>query len=169
VAASGTAARSTTVDAFAKRFVLETMRMHLHSFNYRRVVEDTTIGPYRVPKGWLIRICLHEAHNSSDLFPAPDEFHPSRTGSGSFGTTEFSPFSEGPRSCPADGFTMAVAESFVLRLALGFDVRVVRDGPAWRPNRHWAYWLPSADLRLELAALGRPPSAANLGEPGRTG
>jgi cytochrome P450 len=167
VATSGTAAQGATVDAFAKRFVLETMRMRLPAFNYRRVVRDISIGPYRVPKGWLIRICRHEAHCSSDVSPAPDEFNPPRFAKSS-GPSEFCPFSEGPHSCPAEGFAMAVAETFVLRLALAFEVRAVRDGPAWRPNRHWAYWVPSADFRLELAALGRPPGAAHLGGHGWT-
>lgn len=147
-------------DALTRHFVLEVLRMWMTPYVYRKVARDLDLGPYRIPRGWLLRVCLREAHRRQDVFPAPDAFDPTRFSARSFGATEFLPFSSGPHACLADGFVMAVAETFFATFAQRFDGRVVRDGPV-EPmhNRHWAYWRPSRDLRVSVTPRldGRMP------------
>ena len=142
---------ASAADDLARHFVLEMLRMHMTPYVYRQVVRDTRLGPYAVPRGWLLRICLREAHRRSDVFPEPDRFDPSRFAGRSVDPTEFCPFSHGPHACFAAEFVMAVGQTFSRQLAERFDTLVVQDGAVERGNRHWSYSRPSTRLRIALA------------------
>jgi cytochrome P450 len=135
--------------------------MRMTPYIYRKVVRDLRLGSYRVPRGWLLRICVREAHHRPDVFPSPDAFEPSRFAARSFGPDEFCPFSAGPHACFADTFVMAVARTFLVHLALNYDERIARDGPVEGSNRHWTYGQPGAQLRVSLTPRGSPSSPAS--------
>lgn len=44
----------------------------------RETLEDVEIGPYRIPAGWLVMVSPAVAHQSAELFAAPDQFDPLR-------------------------------------------------------------------------------------------
>lgn len=149
-------------DTLARNVVLETLRLEMTPYIYRRVISDCHLGGYLVPKGWLVRFCLREAHRRPDVFAQPDRFAPSRFAGRDYGPEVFWPFSVGAHTCLADRFSIAVAEMFVVELTRNYRVRVTKDAPPERANRHWAYWTPSRRLRIRL-----DPTAADLHPPTR--
>jgi len=161
IRAAADGAAPAAADELARLFVLETLRMRMTPYIYRKVVRDLRLGPYRVPRGWLLRICVREAHRRPEVFASPDAFEPSRFAARSFGPDEFCPFSAGPHACFADTFVMAVARTFLVHLALNYDERIARDGPVEGSNRHWTYGQPGVHLRVSLTPRGSPPSPAS--------
>jgi len=145
--------------ARAREFVMEVLRTSMSPYLYRKVTADCRLGQYRIPRGWLVRICLREAHHSPRTFERPQEFDPTRFGPEHRRSGEFWPFSIGVHACFAEGFVMAVATGFMQELA-AHHLQALSDGPAERNNRHWAYAVPSRQLRVLLtSATGAGPQA----------
>lgn len=140
------------VHALAAAFVLETIRLHENRYIYRTAVRQMRIGSYTVPKGWLVRLCLGEAHEQPSRFPAPRDFQPERFVDGHYDPAAFCPFGAGRHACLGADIAVAIATTFVRETALGYDLAVVRDGTAWRINRHWGLWRPSMQLRITVAS-----------------
>jgi cytochrome P450 len=151
----------------AREFILEVLRLDVSRYIYREAVADCQVGPYRVPAGWLVRVCLRESHRDPQFFDRPLEFDPGRFAASRFDPNRFWPFGTAMHACFAERFVMAVAEQFLLALA-AHDVRVVADGPRERVNRHWAFALPSRQLRVSLADVGYVPAGLNLVGTGST-
>ncbi len=156
--ASGQEIRATAgsrIDALATNFVNETLRMHQSEYLYREVVREIRIGPYRIPRGWLVRVCVRECHDRPDVFPNPERFDPGRFAAREYARTEYCPFSDGTHSCFGAGLAVMIAKTLVLVLATEFEVRKTADGPAVRQgNRHWSHWRPSHALRVALSRQG---------------
>jgi hypothetical protein len=89
---------STNAADLAAQVVQETMRLHQSEFIYREVTGDVHVGEYRIPPGWLIRVCVREAHDDPAIFPEPGEFRPERFAGRTYGRTEYCPFSDGTHS-----------------------------------------------------------------------
>jgi len=151
----------------AREFILEVLRLDVSRYVYREAVADCQVGPYRVPAGWLVRVCLREAHRDPQFFDRPLEFDPGRFAASHFGPDRFWPFGTALHACFAEHFVMAIAERFLLTLA-AHDVRVVADGPDERVNRHWAFALPSRQLRVSLADVENVPAAPGWAGTGST-
>ena len=140
------------IEAMATSFVNETLRMHQSEYFYREVVKELTIGGYRIPKGWLMRICVRECHDNPAVFPNPRAFMPERFDARQYDKSEYCPFSDGAHSCFGAGLAVMIARTMVMALALGFEGRVVADGPVERAgNRHWSHWRPSRAFRVALS------------------
>ena len=149
--------RAGSVDAMATNFVNEVLRMHQSEYFYREVVREIAIGEYRVPPGWLVRICVRECHDRPDLFPDPARFDPTRFADRHFDRTEYCPFSDGAHSCFGAGLAIAIARNMVLALAAQFEVRGTADGPVVRQgNRHWSHWRPSLAFRVAVTRRAQP-------------
>ena len=131
------------------RFVAETLRLHASEFVYRVTREACTLGAFRIPQGWLVRVCVREAHRQACHFPEPDRFDPSR-----FATTPaagtYAPFGDGAHACFPAPAVLAAASGFVRELAESYTCRTAADAPAARVNRHWGFWEPGAGFRLYL-------------------
>ena len=57
----------------------ETLRIaSILSFTFREAVEDVEIEGYLIPRGWKVLPLFRTIHYSSDFFPDPDKFDPSR-------------------------------------------------------------------------------------------
>lgn len=154
----GAAGRS-RVEALATNFVNETLRMHQSEYFYREVIEDLSIDGFRIPKGWLLRICVRECHDNFAVFPNPKTFSPERFDSREYEKSEYCPFSDGTHSCFGAGLAVMIARTLVVVLALDFDGRTVSDGPVERAgNRHWSHWRPSRSFRVALARHDRAPA-----------
>lgn len=145
---------ASAIDDFATHFVQETLRTHGSTYVYRVVKRTCWLGPYRLTKGWLLRLCLRESHLRPEVFPDPTNFDPGRFARRSHDQTEFCPMGHGTHACPADPLVMEVARLFVRELALNYDVRTVADGKAEPRNRHWQFWRPSSQFRIAVSRRG---------------
>ena len=140
------------IDTALFHFVNETLRMHQSEYFYREVVRDTQIGAYRVPKGWLLRVCVRECHDNASVFPDPKTFNPGRFNGRHYDKTEYCPFSDGTHSCFGADLAVMIARALVTVLAVDFDGRCVADGPVERwGNRHWSHWRPNTKFRISLS------------------
>jgi cytochrome P450 len=138
-------------DALCTRVVLETLRLEQSEFLYRRTTCPLTVGPHTVPAGWLLRVNVHEAHRSPDVFGRPDAFDPERFLGRSFTKDEYSPFGAYRLACLGEQVTIAVGRVFTEELSR-FDLRTVRDAPAELGS--WGHWAPGRRWRLALHPAG---------------
>ena len=151
---TGSDAGSDSAATEATWFVMEELRLNGSPYVYRVLTRDCQFGEWRLPKGWLLRLCVREAHLSSHMFENPRTFdpcrfrHPNGRGSG------YSPFGPSDHACLGDTLVTEVARALVATAALNFSMRLVADGPAERGNRHWSFWRPSRDLRVHLSPRG---------------
>lgn len=94
------------------RVIQETMRVaSVLSFTFREAVEDVEYDGYLIPKGWKVLPLFRNIHHSSDFFPEPEKFDPSRFEVAPKPNT-FMPFGNGTHSCP--GNELAKLEMLVL-------------------------------------------------------
>ncbi len=143
------------VDALAASLVHETLRLFGTRYVYRRVAREVQLGSYRIPKGWLVRLCFDVAHDNPDRYPEPKRLDPSRFVEGCPGPVDYCPFGHGTHACVGADLTMEIARTVCREAALGYQIRTVADGAAWRINRHWGIWRPSALFRIAIAARTR--------------
>jgi cytochrome P450 len=150
VAPGGLEARATNV-------VNETLRRHQAEYFYRDVMRELRLGPYRIPKGWLLRVCMRESHDDPAVFPDPGRFDPGRFAARQYDRTEYCPFGDGPHACIGSGVSILIARTLVIALATDVDVRGVADAPPERAgNRHWSHWRPSPRFRVALRHREEP-------------
>jgi cytochrome P450 len=147
------------IEALASNFVSETLRLHQSEYFYREVQREIQIGDFRIPAGWLLRVCVRECHDNPAVFAEPHTFRPERFADRHYEKTEYCPFSDGTHSCFGAGLALMIARALVTVLAFDFDGRVVADGPSERDgNRHWSHWRPSKKLRVALSRRAATPA-----------
>ena len=140
------------------RIVMETLRMEQSEFLYRRVTRSFAYEGLTIPAGWMIRFCIRESHRDPSVFADPDRFDPDRFAARTYSREEYSPFGADSHACMGSHFTHVLGRLFVEELALGFDWRVVADGPAeLGGNRPGDHWRPSARQRVVMhSRIGHP-------------
>jgi cytochrome P450 len=131
---------------FAGPFVRETLRLSQSEYLYRRARRDIPVGDVVVPSGWLVRICVREAHRTA--FERGADFDPGRFVGQRYGRDEYSPFGAHRLACLGEHVTLEVARWFTLELA-NYRLDVVRDGQVEYSS--WSHWRPSRNLRVKLA------------------
>jgi cytochrome P450 len=145
IANDGSVERKT---ALAERFVMETLRMRQSEFIYRAVVQDIDFDGFRIPRGWLLRVCVWESHRDPDIFSDPDCFNPDRFLNRSYSRTEYSPLGASTHACLAAYLVNFVASTFVLEMASRFVVTSPDRGLVeLASSRHWA---PGAAFRIKI-------------------
>jgi len=155
---AATSGHPPAVNELATRIVQETLRLHQSEFFYREVTTDLQAGPYRIPRGWLVRVCVRECHDNPAVFPEPRVFRPERFIGRRYERTEYCPFSDGTHTPAGPELTMMVARTFATVLALHWNGHITRDGPIERDgNRHWNHWRPGSGLRVRLMTRSGPP------------
>ncbi|XP_048633789.1 abscisic acid 8'-hydroxylase 2-like isoform X1 [Brassica napus] len=94
------------------RVIQETLRAaSVLSFTFREAVQDVEFEGYLIPKGWKVLPLFRRIHHSSNFFPEPEKFEPSRFEVAPKPYT-FMPFGSGSHSCP--GSELAKLEMLVL-------------------------------------------------------
>ena len=133
--------------SFSRRFTLETIRRNQVEHLYRRVLADIEWEGVRIPKGWLLRICLAEAHRDAAVFPNPSHFTPDRFLNDPPTQSEFLPFGAFRRSCLGDGVTHAFLRQFLGTLVRDWDCRQIGES---HEDYHAWHWTPGSDFRVIL-------------------
>nr|XP_043635285.1 abscisic acid 8'-hydroxylase 2-like [Erigeron canadensis] len=94
------------------RVLQETLRAaSILSFTFREAIKDVEIEGYLIPCGWKVLPLFRTIHYSSDFFPDPDKFDPSRFEVAPRANT-YMPFGNGAHSCP--GSELAKVEMLIL-------------------------------------------------------
>ncbi|KAK1437081.1 hypothetical protein QVD17_02866 [Tagetes erecta] len=94
------------------RVIQETLRTaSILSFLFREAVEDVELEGYLIPRGWKVLPLFRTIHYSSEFFPDPDKFDPSRFEVAPRAST-YMPFGNGAHSCP--GSELAKVEMLIL-------------------------------------------------------
>ena len=83
----------------AALFVSETLRMEQSEHLYRVAKQDIEYDGIRIPRGWLVRLCVQESHRDPESFVDPDTFDPNRFRDHTYSRREYSPFGVGRRAC----------------------------------------------------------------------
>src|SRR5262249_15561462 len=81
--------------SLASLFVSETLRMEQSEHLYRVAERDIEYDGIRIPRGWLVRLCVHESHRNPEAFANPDMFDPNRFRDRAYSRREYSPFGIG--------------------------------------------------------------------------
>jgi cytochrome P450 len=134
-------------DSLADRMLLETLRRNQVEHLYRRVLDDIEWRGFRIPKGWLVRICLAEAHRNASIFPQPDQFKPERFLEAPPPQKQFLPFGAFRRSCIGESVVRTFGRQFLCTWAQGWDCRQV--GESHEEYAGW-HWTPGSDFRFVL-------------------
>jgi cytochrome P450 len=131
----------------AGRIVQETLRMEQSESRYRRALIDLNFDGIRIPKGWLVRMCIRESHRRDGVFADPDRFDPDRFTGRTYTRDEYAPFGVQRLACIGDNVARTAGEIFALELAK-FRWQVIGDGPAEIST--WDHSAPNPRLRVKL-------------------
>lgn len=136
----------------AARVVKETLRLEQSEFLFRRVTEDLEFEGFRIPKGWLVRVCIRDGHRDPTHFRDPDRFDPDRFLDPQFSGDAYSPLGFLQRGCLGGRLIDLIGTAFVTHLATTYDLEKIADGPREYGRAHWE---PSSRLRLRLHERSR--------------
>ena len=139
-------------DDLAMRIVQETLRLEQSESRYRRATADLELDGFRIPKGWLVRMCIRESHRDPRVFADPLRFDPERFANRTLTRAEYAPFGNFRLACIGEDVTKRVAARFARELACGFDWTVTKDSPPRINN--WGHNAPSAALSLRMTPVG---------------
>jgi cytochrome P450 len=139
----------------ATRIVQETLRLEQSESRYRRATADLELDGFRIPRNWLVRICVRESHQDATTFPNPEDFDPDRFLGRSFTRSQYAPFGAFRLACIGEEVTKRVASRFALELVSGFEWSVVDDGPAEISS--WAHNAPTRRFSVRLTSRSATP------------
>ena len=136
---------------FLQAVYAETIRMYpiVPTPSGRKLLRDTTIGPYTFEAGVTLVPCTYLVHRREDLYPSADEFRPDRFLERKFAPYEFLPYGGGARICVGEmlaKYEFAVAVSAIL----GRWKIDTTDAPAMRPVRHGTLLAPPDSLEITV-------------------
>jgi cytochrome P450 len=132
----------------ATRIVQETLRLEQSESRYRRATADLEIDGFRIPKNWLVRVCVRESHQDETIFPNAKAFDPDRFCGRPHTRGEYAPFGAFRLACIGEDLSKTVAAIYALELVTRFDWRVVDDGPAEISS--WAHNAPNRRLAVQM-------------------
>ena len=133
----------------ATRIVQETLRLEQSESRYRRATADLELDGFRIPRNWLVRMCVRESHQDAGTFPNPQQFDPDRFLGRPFTRSQYAPFGAFRLACIGEEVTKRVASIFALELVSGFEWTVVHDGPAEISS--WAHNAPNRRFSVQMS------------------
>jgi len=147
----------------AAHIVEETLRLRQSEYLYRKATEDIAIDDFAIPRGWLVRVCVREAHRSPEHFRDPATFDATRFDEGCpHGTPpaeRFQPFGVDHHACLGADLSRTIGRLLVEELAT-YDLSVDTEAPAAAGGRHWRHLAPGRRMRVRLKVReARSPGA----------
>jgi len=144
-------------EATAERLIKEVLRLEQSEYLMRRTTQPIEVEGYRIPKNWVLRICIREANRNGQVFERPDAFDPDRFGDRAYAAHEYATFGLFRHNCLGAHLTQVVNRGFLMELARAYEL--VANGP-WSPECGVLHWQPQAGYRLGL----RRRAAADAGK-----
>jgi cytochrome P450 len=132
----------------AARIIAETLRLEQSEYIVRTARRPLSVGGYRIPAGWLVRLCVRESHRDPTIFAAPDRFDPDRHVGAPFDANAYAPLGMGRHTCLGRTLVQVAGAAVLETLARGFAWTATADGPREFGTFHW---MPSSRLRLAVA------------------
>jgi cytochrome P450 len=136
----------------ATRIIMETLRLEQSEFILRRTIRPIQFNGYTVPRGWQVRVCVHESHRNGNVFEEPNEFNPARFRKRPFTRDEYAPSGMNNKSCLGEHLTLTFGRIFVQELACGYGWRAIKNGP---PEAGAYHWRPSSLLGVDIKRIAR--------------
>ena len=137
----------------ATRIVQETLRLEQSESRYRRATADLELDGFRIPKNWLVRMCVRESHQDPAIFPNPTRFDPDRFTGRPHTRAQYAPFGAFRLACVGEDLTKTVAALFAIELVSRCDWNVVTDGPAEISS--WAHNAPNRRLSVRMTTRAK--------------
>jgi len=107
----------------------ESMRLYPPAWAMgREVLEDVSIGPYRLRKGTMVFFSQYIVHRDAKWYPEPEKFRPERFGAAAkAGRPRFAyfPFGGGGRQCIGESFAWMEAVLALATIAQRWRVELV--------------------------------------------
>lgn len=129
------------------RVIQETLRSaSILSFTFREAVEDVEFQGYVIPKGWKVLPLFRSIHHSSDLYPQPEKFDPSRFEVAPRPNT-FMAFGNGVHSCPGSELAKLEILIFLHHLTTTYRWRVIGEEDA---IQYGPFPVPKGGLPIQL-------------------
>ncbi len=144
------------------RVVLETLRVAQSEYLYRRLERDVAFEGFRLPAGWLVRVCVGESHRDPAVFEEPGRFDPDRFLE-SHPPSEYAPFGVHHHACNGVPLTNLVCRTFLETIVRGYDWRVEGPEELERDFRHWSHWRPAGGTETFLEPVSLPDRASPTG------
>ena len=121
---------------------------------YRRATADLELDGFRIPKQWLVRMCIRESHQDESVFPNAATFDPDRFLGPPHTRAQYAPFGAFRLACIGEDVTKTVAARYALELTSRYQWRVVDDGPP--EITRWAHNAPNRRLSVRMTPRTTP-------------
>jgi cytochrome P450 len=104
----------------------ETLRIYpVGMLTFPRLLQaPLSLAGHNLEAGTVVMGCIYLAHRRPEVFPEPEQFHPERFLSGSFGPTTFLPFGSGSRRCIGMAFAMFEMKIVLSQLVQRFELEL---------------------------------------------
>lgn len=123
--------------SLAERVVLETLRLDRSEYVMRRTLAPIEIAGHRVPRGWMVRMCVREAHRDPEAFPSPDLFDPDRFVTGVPSAPTYAPFGLFRHHCLGASLSRSVVATAILEIARRVELDLVEPAGRVHGRFHW--------------------------------
>ncbi len=105
------------------------------------------IGEFKIPTGWLLRICVRESHHASPVFEDPETLNPDRFLNRTYGPFEYAPFGMFRRRCIGVDTGLALGGILAKSLVAGYEWQVTDLGA---PEFRGWHWTPGSAFAVRL-------------------
>lgn len=144
--------RADDADALAVRIVRETLRLEQSEYLIREITREFYVGELRFPKGWMLRVCVREAHRNEKSFESPLLFDPGRFEAHRFKPESYSPFGALRTSCLGEQLALEIGRIFLTELSRVFDWA----GVSGEPEYNGFHWQPGP-FQIKRSNADHPP------------
>lgn len=132
------------------RVVLETLRLEQSEFLYRRIVKPIEFESFKIPAGWIVRICIQESHRDPQIFAEPALFNPDRFVGRVYGRSEYATFGLDDHACMGTTLVHFFGRILVEEMCAAYTWRITRQAPLEHGTRHRHHWRPGREWRIAL-------------------
>jgi len=140
---------------FTRAVMAESMRLYPPAWIIgREALEETSLGPWRIPRGTLVFASQWLTHRDGRFFPDPERFAPERWQGGQSERARgaYFPFGAGVRKCIGESFAWTEGMLVLATLASQWSVSRADDGPV--PILPQITLRPARPIRLRLEPVG---------------